>query len=167
MPLHRDIHWIGRQWAVTGHGMQLIDQKLQGFFDIETVKLWDEGLIAGMYAKEWLNRADFDKGLAVARLRYPQTPHVATPPSESAPVVPAAPVAPLPAVAKTEAPEPAPPKFERSAPDETQVVAASPEPVTSARVSIEPPQPPPDFRMRFEARAKFIRPWRVWMKPLA
>ena len=34
MALHRDIHWIGRQWAVTGHGMQLIDQKLQGFFDI-------------------------------------------------------------------------------------------------------------------------------------
>jgi hypothetical protein len=168
MPLHRDIHWLGRQWAVTGHGLQLIDQKLQGFFDIETGKLWDEGLIAGMYAKEWLNRADFDKGLAVARLRYPQTPHVATPPSESAPAVPAAPVAPLPADAKTEAPEPAPPKFERSAPDETQVVAASPEPVTSARVSIEPPpQPPPDFRMRFEARAKFIRPWRVWMKPLA
>jgi len=168
MALHRDIHWIGRQWAVTGHGMQLIDQKLQGFFDIKIGKLWDEGLIAGMYAKEWLNRADFDKGLAVARLRYPQAPHVATPPSESAPVVPAAPVAPLPADAKTEAPGTAPPKFERSAPDETQVVAASPEPVTSARVSIEPPpQPPPDFRMRFEARAKFIRPWRVWMKPLA
>ena len=30
MALHRDIHWIGRQWAVTGHGMQLIDQKLKG-----------------------------------------------------------------------------------------------------------------------------------------
>ena len=25
MALHRDIFWIGRQWAVTGHGMQAID----------------------------------------------------------------------------------------------------------------------------------------------
>jgi hypothetical protein len=168
MALHRDIHWIGRQWAVTGHGMQLIDQKLQGFFDIETGKLWDEGLIAGMYAKEWLNRADFDKGLAVARLRYPQTPHVAASAPEAVSVVPAAP-GPPPPVAKAEPPEPSSPELERPAPDETQVVAASPEPVTSARVSIEAPEPPPppDFRMRFEARAKFIRPWRVWMKPLA
>ena len=39
MPLHRDIHWIGRQWAVTGLGMQLIDQKLKGFFDIEVSQL--------------------------------------------------------------------------------------------------------------------------------
>jgi hypothetical protein len=69
MPLHRDIHWIGRQWAVTGHGMQLIDQKLQGFFDIEVARLWDEILIESLHAKEWLNRADFDKGLALARAR--------------------------------------------------------------------------------------------------
>ena len=73
MALHRDIHWIGRQWAVTGHGMQLIDQKLQGFFDIEIIRLWDESLIETMHAKEWLNAADFDKGLAVARARFPQS----------------------------------------------------------------------------------------------
>ena len=72
MPLHRDIHWIGRQWAVTGHGMQLIDQKLQGFFDIEIARLWDEALIESVHAKEWVNTADFDKGLALARARYPQ-----------------------------------------------------------------------------------------------
>src|SRR4051812_42372318 len=71
MALHRDIHWIGRQWAVTGYGMQLIDQKLKGFFDIEAVKLWERGLIEAMYAKEWLNKADFDKGLEIARKRYP------------------------------------------------------------------------------------------------
>ncbi|ANW02020.1 hypothetical protein [Bradyrhizobium icense] len=70
MALHRDILWIGRQWAVTGHGMQLIDQKLQGFFDIEVARLWDDDLIAQMHAKEWLNVADFDKGLAVARTRH-------------------------------------------------------------------------------------------------
>ena len=57
MALHRDIHWIGRQWAVTGHGMQLIDQKLQGFFDIEISQLWDDALIATTRGKEWLNGA--------------------------------------------------------------------------------------------------------------
>ena len=35
MPLHRDIFWIGKQWSVTGLGMQVIDQKLKGKFDIE------------------------------------------------------------------------------------------------------------------------------------
>ena len=72
MPLHRDIFWIGRQWAVTGHGMQLIDQRLVGAFDIEAARLWDDDLIARTRAKEWLNAADFDKGLAVARTRHPQ-----------------------------------------------------------------------------------------------
>ena len=69
MALHRDILWIGRQWAVTGHGMQLIDQRLMGDFDIEVARLWDDDLIERMHAKEWLNAADFDKGLAVARTR--------------------------------------------------------------------------------------------------
>ena len=45
MALHRDIFWIGRQWAVTGHGMQLIDQRLMGAFDIEVARLWDDDLI--------------------------------------------------------------------------------------------------------------------------
>src|SRR4051812_22326662 len=81
MALHRDIHWIGRQWAVTGYGMQLIDQKLKGFFDIEAVNLWDDGLIEAMQAKEWLNKDDFDKGLAIARKRYPGPSGTVTPPS--------------------------------------------------------------------------------------
>src|ERR1700736_1602664 len=79
MALHRDIYWLGRQWAVTGLGLQLIDQKLQGFFDIEASRLWEEPLIAKMHGKEWLNRADFDKGLALARTRYSQTPRAVAP----------------------------------------------------------------------------------------
>ena len=79
MALHRDILWIGRQWAVTGHGMQLIDQRLMGAFDIEVARLWDDDLIERMHAKEWLNAADFDKGLAVARTRHPQPQAVSTP----------------------------------------------------------------------------------------
>ena len=45
MALHRDIFWIGRQWAVTGHGMQLIDQRLEGAFDIEVARLWADELV--------------------------------------------------------------------------------------------------------------------------
>ena len=73
MALHRDIFWIGRQWAVTGHGMQLIDQRLEGAFDIEAIRLWDDDLIESLRAKAWLKAEDFDKGLAVARTRYPQS----------------------------------------------------------------------------------------------
>jgi hypothetical protein len=70
MALHRDILWIGKQWAVTGHGMQLIDQRLMGAFDIEVARLWDDDLVERMHAKPWLNAEDFDKGLAVARTRH-------------------------------------------------------------------------------------------------
>jgi hypothetical protein len=35
MPLHRDIFWVGKQWAVTGYGVQACDQKQKGKFDIE------------------------------------------------------------------------------------------------------------------------------------
>jgi hypothetical protein len=70
MALHRDILWIGKQWAVTGHGMQLIDQRLMGAFDIELARLWDDDLVEHMHARPWLNAADFDSGLAVARARH-------------------------------------------------------------------------------------------------
>jgi len=103
MALHRDIFWIGRQWAVTGHGMQLIDQRLMGAFDIEVGRLWDDDLIERMHAKEWLNAEDFDKGLAVARTRHPQPQAEST--SVAAPPAPAIePIAP-----------PLPPKLERPA----------------------------------------------------
>jgi hypothetical protein len=72
MALHRDILWIGRQWAVTGHGMQLIDQRLEGAFDIEVTRLWDDDLVETLRAKAWLKADDFEKGLAVARTRYPE-----------------------------------------------------------------------------------------------
>ncbi|XSC46677.1 hypothetical protein ACF1BQ_013525 [Bradyrhizobium sp. RDT10] len=66
--------------------MQLIDQRLMGAFDIEVARLWDDDLIERLRAKEWLNAADFDKGLAVARTRHPQavsTSSVAAPPVEA------------------------------------------------------------------------------------
>ncbi|MEH2608974.1 hypothetical protein [Bradyrhizobium sp. AZCC 1693] len=134
MALHRDIFWIGRQWAVTGHGMQLIDQRLMGAFDIEAARLWDDELIGRMRAKEWLNAADFDKGLAVARTRHPREQAVST-----SVVVP-----PVPAIESVEPPLPAAnpeaPKFET------------------------PKQESPDLQMKIDGGAKFARPWRVWMK---
>jgi len=157
MALHRDIHWIGRQWAVTGHGMQLIDQKLQGFFDIEIDRLWDDDLIEGIHAKEWLNTADFDKGLAVARARYPQPPGAVTPSSQLTPPPAIEPVAPLPPVAKPIEPKPEAPKLEtprRETPKPVAATLAKPAPV-------EPPKPPSLFQMRYDGRARFVRPWRV------
>jgi hypothetical protein len=154
MALHRDIFWIGRQWAVTGHGMQLIDQRLAGAFDIEVIRLWDDDLIASLRAKAWLKAEDFDKGLAVARTRYPQLQ--AVPPSV---------VAPPPPTAKAEAPKFETPKPERPAaaqpshPAEPQMLE-SPLPV-----AIEPPkQQSPDLQMKIDGGATFARPWRVWMK---
>ena len=79
MPLHRDIFWVGRQWAVTGYGMQLIDQKVKGYFDIEVARLWDQEAVEALLAKGWLNAGDFNKGLTVARARYPMPPQTAAP----------------------------------------------------------------------------------------
>jgi hypothetical protein len=217
MPLHRDIHWIGRQWAVTGHGMQLIDQKLQGFFDVEVARLWDDILIESLHAKEWLNRPDFDKGLALARARYPQPASVVAPPAEVTrppaikPVAPIAKVAepiapkpetpraetprsetpraettraetrdepspsaatpgpaiappsPLPPIPKPDQPKPEAPKSEQRDPVEPpQAIAALQASAIATPVPAEPPSPPVTlFQMRYEGRARFVRPWRV------
>jgi hypothetical protein len=74
MALHRDIYWVGRQWAVTGYGMQAVDPKLKGQFDIEASRLWEDGLSESLNAGAWLNSDDFAKALSVARARYPQPP---------------------------------------------------------------------------------------------
>ena len=81
MALHRDIYWIGRQWAVTGHGIQAVDQRRQGGFDIEASQLWEEGLIAPLRELTWFNEADFEKALKVARQRFPEPSRNVTPPA--------------------------------------------------------------------------------------
>jgi hypothetical protein len=77
MALHQDIHWVGRQWAVTGYGMQACDQKQKGKFDIEIARLWDDGFLENVRAQKWLNAKDFDKALSVARARYREPPEKA------------------------------------------------------------------------------------------
>jgi hypothetical protein len=47
MALHRDIYWVGRQWAVTGYGVQACDQKQKGQFDIDASRLWEEDVLEG------------------------------------------------------------------------------------------------------------------------
>ena len=72
MALHRDIYWVGRQWAVTGAGIQAVDQRRKGEFDIEISRIWDDDLRERMGANDWLNVADFDKALAAARATRPR-----------------------------------------------------------------------------------------------
>ena len=71
MALHRDIFWVGRQWAVTGAGLQAIDQRLKGTFDLDTTRIWDGDLRDNMLTNAWLNVEDFDRALLVARARFP------------------------------------------------------------------------------------------------
>jgi hypothetical protein len=101
MALHRDIYWVGRQWAVTGYGIQACDQKQKGKFDIEASVLWEDGVLEGVRGLPWLNVEDFDKAVAVARRHYPEPPRGSAPletsasrASDNAPVEPPAPVAP-------------------------------------------------------------------------
>jgi hypothetical protein len=93
MPLHRQVFWVGRQWAVTGHGMQAVDQKQKSKFDIEISRLWDDDLVEGLATERWFNLADFSEGLAIARARYPEPPG-----------------RPKPKIVPKIAPEPAPPR---------------------------------------------------------
>src|ERR1700726_3391995 len=74
MALHRDIYWVGRQWAVTGSGIQACDQKQKGKFDIEGARLWEDGVLESTRALKWLNSEDFEKAVTVARKYYPEPP---------------------------------------------------------------------------------------------
>src|SRR5215475_10569670 len=83
MVLHRDIYWVGRQWAVTGFGVQAVDQRLKGAFDVEVARLWEDDLPQRMRALSWINLEDFNKALEVARARYPAPPRKNLPLVES------------------------------------------------------------------------------------
>jgi hypothetical protein len=74
MALHRDIFWLGKQWAVTGYGVQVCDQRQKSKFDIEASQVWEDGVVESLRAQPWLNHDDLDKALAVARKRYPEPP---------------------------------------------------------------------------------------------
>jgi hypothetical protein len=77
MALHRDIYWVGRQWAVTGSGIQACDQKQKGKFDIEASRLWEDGVLESVRTQKWFNIEDFEKAISVARKYYPEPPRKA------------------------------------------------------------------------------------------
>jgi hypothetical protein len=106
MALHRDIYWVGKQWAVTGHGIQACNQKQRGQFDIAASQLWEDGVQDAVRSLDWVNKDDFDKAVSAARKHYPEPPRKASPP-----------VPPSPTIHVAAAPEPQPsrlvtPKFD-------------------------------------------------------
>jgi len=133
MALHRDIHWVGKQWAVTGHGVQACNQKQRGQFDIAAARLWDDGVQDAVRSLSWVNKEDFDKAIATARKYYPEPPRKTPPP------------------APPRKPEP-PPQQAISAPIQ---MAPATEPQPSPIAS-------PKFDMRFDGAVAKLRPvWRV------
>ena len=74
MALHRDIYWVGKQWAVTGYGIQACNQKQKSQFDIEKSRLWDEGVQDAIRSQKWVNADDFEKAVGIARKYYPEPP---------------------------------------------------------------------------------------------
>src|ERR1700686_4247733 len=85
MALPRDIYWVGRQWAVTGYGIQAWNQKQKGQFDIEGSRLWEAGVVESLRAEPWLNSEDFEKALEVARKHYPEPSRTAAKPERNGP----------------------------------------------------------------------------------
>jgi hypothetical protein len=130
--------------------MQLIDRKQKGLFDIEAARLWDEAVIQGLRAQQWIDVADFEKGLDVARKRGADTSRP-QPPETKASAIPVAPSI-VPSTPLAEAATPL---------QATKPVEAAPQ----NPEAIEPAKSAPrKFEMQFLGFAKFIRPWRVRMK---
>ena len=72
--LHPDIFWLGRQWTVTGFGIQSINPKLNKTFDVEASRIWEEGLAEAMLSEDWFDIEDFRDALNEARKRSQETP---------------------------------------------------------------------------------------------
>lgn len=160
MALHRDIYWVGRQWAVTGFGVQAVDQRLKGAFDIETTKIWEDDLPQRMRALAWLNAEDFEKALELARARFPAPPR-----KKGLPLVES--VLELIQPAATEPPpKPAPPPIATNVKDADLAAGEPPAPAplpVATDVPLElPPQKSKPLAMRIEhASAKFLPRWRI------
>jgi hypothetical protein len=152
MALHRDIHWIGRQWAVTGYGLQAINQKHGGQFDIDIAHLWDDSLHASVREQKWFNAEDFANGLAIARKRYPDAPR---PPEHEPPPPPVATLLQAKGTItppREAAPAPAP------LPVETLLKVSGV--ITPQKAAERPTAVSSDFQMGIPGRARFVRPWR-------
>jgi hypothetical protein len=186
MALHRDIFWVGRQWAVTGFGVQAVDQRLKGAFDIEIARLWDDDLPQRMRALAWLRGDDFEKALEIARSRFPEPPRKTLPLIESVlelisptpdgsakqevtPQLKSQLEPPLP-LTEAGAPSREPPQAPIAAveaglscgePPASLISPVEASPTSSGVVAIDPP-PQPTLALRVEGvSAKFLPRWRV------
>jgi hypothetical protein len=74
MTLHRDIYWLGRQWAVTGHGIQAVNKKLHMRFDVAASRIWEEDTDQPMRELDWFDAEDFAEALRIARRLSQETP---------------------------------------------------------------------------------------------
>src|ERR1700760_4584291 len=74
MTLHRDIYWLGRQRAVTGHGVQAVNKKLNMRFDVAASRIWEEDTDQSMRELDWFDAEDFAEALRVARRLSEDTP---------------------------------------------------------------------------------------------
>jgi hypothetical protein len=161
MALHRDIYWVGKQWAVTGNGVQACDQKQKSQFDIESSRLWDDDVVERLRANKWLNVDDLEKALSIARQRFPQpSGTIARPASETMAPAPSEPPPKVKLVAKLEPSKSA--KLDSIKPPPAAAVLRTPAVTNPAP---EPPKPAaPGFHMLFAGAARFIRPWRVRLR---
>jgi hypothetical protein len=152
MALHRNIYWVGKQWAVTGYGIQACDQKQKGKFDIEAARLWEDGVLERMRAERWLNIGDFDQAIAVARTHYPEPPRKTEPPEES--------------VSGSIEAVPKDAGLKEIGLKATGLKEASLNGASKKQVPVEEPKPAaPTFEMRFEGwPAKFVPQWRIRIK---
>jgi hypothetical protein len=148
MALHRDIYWVGRQWAVTGYGIQACDQKQKSKFDIESGRLWEDGVLEDMRELKWLNTEDFDKAISVARKYYPE-------PAASPGKIVALPAESVPDLKETgeKAQNLKAPSRNETTLKETSLTESP---------AAEPNSPAQKFDMRVEGwPAKFVRQWRI------
>ena len=159
MALHREIYWVGKQWTVTGHGIQACDQKQKSKFDIEASRLWEDGVLEGVRALKWLNSEDFEKAVAVARKQFPEPPRKAVPPKKT--VGPAASVLPE----KNVLPEKKGLPKGRGVPaqKDSGLIGAVLKETGLKGTAVEQPKPATQtFNMRIESwPAKFVPQWRV------
>jgi hypothetical protein len=138
MALHRDVYWVGKQWAVTGSGIQACNQKQRGKFDIEAASLWEDGVLESVRALKWLNLDDFENAVSVARKYYPEPPRKAS-----------------------AAPDATVPRLRDDGPKD--IVNKKAVAKDSIRAAKEPPKPAVryfDVRSK-DLRAKFVPVWRV------
>jgi hypothetical protein len=146
MALHRDIYWVGRQWAVTGYGIQACDQKQKGQFDIEASRLWEDGVLEDMRELKWLNTADFDNAISVARKYYPEPPGRSAPrQKKTAPVEESGP-----ALKETGLKAPGLKELSLNGSGPKEIPVEAPKPAA------------PEFDMRVDGwPAKFLAQWRI------